>query len=349
MVIAERASKFVRKGTWTLMGALSPGDRHVETLLRRPPPSGYQDGELLVQQVHGPVFMEPDWGYVITSRGKLIEDSVQPNFSYKPVWRLAMPSPAYFLRNRRKEVTHYSGPVISLRHWWDWNYYHFYFDVLGKLPALEAAGIPSDVPLVIGRYYHQLPWVRELLSRGDLAKRQWIIQDDRLITADSVIYCKARITYRERAEYLVKALDAPHATEANDRRVFLGRRGSVPRQVVNLDEVVACLSSHGFEEVDAADLSIQDQMALFADTRHLVALHGAGLVNMIFRQGLPMSILELYAYNTYEFRSLSQELGYEWHGLTSRLMGPDPRSADIEVDVAALDVELQQLTSGTAR
>jgi capsular polysaccharide biosynthesis protein len=345
VITREHVRKVLRKGVWTAASAFAFWDGEVETLIRRPSHSENNPGDLLVRRVDGPVFVEAEHGYVITPWGRLIEDSTTANYGGLPPWRLELPSPAIFVRDRRHKAVQRLEMVVSLRHWWEWNYYHFYMDVLGKLAAFDAAGIPFDTPIVIGRYYNQVSWVRDLLSCGTLADRRWIVHDEGLIEARSVVYCQARMTYRERAEYIVRALGAPVPMPSEKRRIFLNRRGPVNRQILNRDEVVACVVAHGFEDVDAAALSIPAQMELFANTRHLVAIHGAGLVNVIYRQGQPMSVLELYGrgYNTFDFRNLSRELGYQWHGLECELAGGDRQLANIEVDVEALERYLAAL------
>jgi capsular polysaccharide biosynthesis protein len=63
---------------------------------------------------------------------------------------------------------------------------------------------------------------------------------------------------------------------------------------VNQEEVEAFLNSNGFETVDAAGLSHAEQIKLFAGVRHLVAEHGSGVANILFRRGAPLSVLEMF-------------------------------------------------------
>jgi capsular polysaccharide biosynthesis protein len=46
--------------------------------------------------------------------------------------------------------------------------------------------------------------------------------------------------------------------------------------------------------VDAAALSHPEQIELFRSVRYLVAEHGAGIMNILFRQEAPLSLLELF-------------------------------------------------------
>jgi capsular polysaccharide biosynthesis protein len=339
----DRVKKLAYKGLWSMVP--SYGDpATVHTIARRQPPKGYS-GDFVVREIKGPVFIEPEYGYVITQRGRLIEDSIETNYFAQPAWRIALPSPTAIVRARRRGNVQSFERVVSLRHWWEWNYYHFYLDVLGKIAAFEEIGIAKDVPLLVGRYARQIPWVKQILETGGLQSRPWIIHDEGLIEAQSVVYCRAQLTYRVRTEAICSLLNAPHPSQ-RQRRIFLNRRGPVSRQIINLSEVLGCLSAYDFEDVDTLGMPLAEQMQIFADTRHLVAIHGAGLVNILYRQSFPLSVLELYGsgHNTFDFKRLCNELGYDWTGLACEFVGADPSLADIEVDIDALSHYLETLT-----
>ena len=102
-----------------------------------------------------------------------------------------MPSPVGFVQaqhGRARTVRHRS--VISLRHPWEWNYYHFYLDVLGKIRIFDELGIDQSTPLVVGRYAMDLPFAQQVLQTGGLKDRTWIVQADTYILADEVYYCR---------------------------------------------------------------------------------------------------------------------------------------------------------------
>lgn len=71
---------------------------------------------------------------------------------------------------------------------------------------------------------------------------------------------------------------------AEGHRVIVMRAGQ-KRAVKGESQLVDRLSTFGFFGVDAASLTFPEQISLFANTRHLVGLHGAGLVNSVWMQG----------------------------------------------------------------
>jgi capsular polysaccharide biosynthesis protein len=67
------------------------------------------------------------------------------------------------------------------------------------------------------------------------------------------------------------------------RRLYVTRGPSANnRTVVNEEQVLALLRSHGFEAVDPGQLSVVEQIEAFAAASVIVAPHGAALANIAF-------------------------------------------------------------------
>ncbi len=60
-----------------------------------------------------------------------------------------------------------------------------------------------------------------------------------------------------------------------------------------MDAIESVLETYQFEIVDSEHIKVADQIDLFSSCRYLISIHGAGLTNTIFRQGNPMTILEI--------------------------------------------------------
>ncbi|WP_265547575.1 glycosyltransferase family 61 protein [Roseomonas mucosa] len=67
-----------------------------------------------------------------------------------------------------------------------------------------------------------------------------------------------------------------------ERRIFLTRKRAPKRKVVNEAAVENILLRMGFEVVAAEDLSVPEQISMFANTAILIGPHGAGLANSVF-------------------------------------------------------------------
>ena len=74
----------------------------------------------------------------------------------------------------------------------------------------------------------------------------------------------------------------PKTENHSPRKLYLSRSNAKRRHLVNEIELLPLLQQHGYELVTAETLTIPEQVQLFREATHLVAPHGAGLVNGLF-------------------------------------------------------------------
>lgn len=341
-------SKATNKVAWTVRGLGRPVKVEVLHDAR-----GNQCPEY-VKRITGPVYLEPLYGYPITADGALIEEAMDPHFPTRtPTWRNGLPSLRWFERTiRQPELIDHRASVVSLRHFWEWNYYHFHLDVLGKLKLLREQGIPRELPLALGRYARELPFVAALIQMGRLSQRDWIIPDienRRIVLADELIYCRIDgLSYRNRVSHFLDEMELPPVPPGSSDKIFLNRGPAASRRIINFAEIRPVIEKLGFRIVDTAKLSIAEQIAIFSGTRYMAAIHGAGVTNIIYRRGFPLSLLELHA-STFvndDMKNICTEFGYAYDRLAcDPVRGEKAPQASIYVEPSklrrALDIMLQ--------
>jgi len=64
------------------------------------------------------------------------------------------------------------------------------------------------------------------------------------------------------------------------RKIYISRQGSLTRRVLNHDQLLLALK--GWETVSLEKISIAEQIKIFSQASHILAPHGAGLVNLIW-------------------------------------------------------------------
>ena len=64
------------------------------------------------------------------------------------------------------------------------------------------------------------------------------------------------------------------------RKIIVLRPGAKTRKITNSDELILALK--GWETVALEKMSIREQMKTFAEATHIVAAHGAGLINLLW-------------------------------------------------------------------
>jgi len=117
--------------------------------------------------------------------------------------------------------------------------------------------------------------------------------------------------------------NVPAANGPTHRRIYLDRRASPQRRLLNEDEIVARLAALGFVPVLAETLSAADQVRLFRQADMIVAPHGAGLTNLGFcRPGCRIVELQMDAYVNWCFRHLAALRGLDYDCVLGRSVDP---------------------------
>lgn len=144
--------------------------------------------------------------------------------------------------------------------------------------------------------------------------------------------------------------------DGSPKRLYVDRRGSPLRRLVNETELIAALP--GFEPVQTEGLSIAEQAHLFAGAEIIVAPHGAGLSNIGFaRPGTIIVEMMMDTYPNWCFRRLAAARGLPYSCVIGRALDPEKAaesvhlqswSVDVGAVVAAVEEALQETREAVA-
>ena len=174
---------------------------------------------------------------------------------------------------------------ITIEH--NTNYCHFFYDCIPRIPILREAGF-GDLPL-----YAPLsePYQREILDLMGYPEEKRIASFAHPILQAGELYVPAydgnqgefpaNVRNFIRTELLARAR-ARQPEIRFPRRLYVSRRDSTSRRVLNEEALYARLKPLGFEFAVMAEMSVLDQMLAFADAACIVTPHGAGLTNLVF-------------------------------------------------------------------
>ena len=243
---------------------------------------------------------------------------------------------------------------------------HWLGDVLPALHLVELAGIDlRDIDyFIVNRKdypYHAESFRKLGIDEGKVIP--WS-KSLRYIEADELIVpCKARI-HLCMTPWIIDWLRQTFVPDWKQQsqqaqtgvRLYFSRGRASKRRVVNEAEVVALVEQYGFKTVYLEELSVTEAAHLIVQAEGIVAVHGAGLANMVFcRPGIPL--IELYGWHiSQEYWMTAHALGLQYCNLACP--GADGRyydeidleygkhfsdinAADIRVDCDALAVALE--------
>jgi capsular polysaccharide biosynthesis protein len=228
---------------------------------------------------------------VLAADGTLLGDM---SYQYNPA-HAATPDENEALRMRTwTEVKHYPGTVLSLLAGGGStnNYGHWLIDATPRLAFIKQLGLMDSID------YFLVPSTKVDYQRDSLAMLG--IPIDKIITSFSGIHIQADrliatahprgnkhyvlpdwIIDWNRENFLAKCLETCRDVEFSPY-VYITRKDSRIRNVVNEEEVIAHLAKRGFKEYTLAELPFAQKVALFARAKIVICTSGAGLNNLMF-------------------------------------------------------------------
>jgi hypothetical protein len=256
-----------------------------------------------------PAYIEPRYGWATTSQQKLIYASL--GFSRAPYVR----KPDLTSRFFRSKVV-YLERIISLRDTGEENYFHFYNDILPKLFFIEDHNyVLKDFTIVVSEKLFSREYFQFYFKNSSLKDLHWHSQTNEWIHFKEGIFCKP---YTHTKKYFERTIDlaAVSSPDSKNRKLFLTRSKNSLRFIENMDEIKTLLEIYQFEIIDTAGMKVAEQITLFTECRYLVSIHGAGLTNIIFRRGNPLTILEIVQpsdYIPFHYILLAHQFGYSYN------------------------------------
>lgn len=215
-----------------------------------------------------------------------------------------------YLRPRLPVASRVDGTLVSLATRGSAaNYYHFLLDVLPRWGILREA-LPATEPDAV--FVNTVRgYQRQLLELAGIGS----VRDGRLETSYGapLVVEPARDTSVRADRLLVPSLPNPdlmaprwttswlrsvlpaRSVTSRPRRLYVTRGNARnTRRLTNEAEVWPLLERRGFERIDPATLSVQEQVDAFAAAEAVVAPHGAALGNLVFCPP-GVKVLELFA------------------------------------------------------
>lgn len=164
-------------------------------------------------------------------------------------------------------------------------YYHHTIEHLGSLAVAEMLDAPADLPLVVND--DLAPFQLELFALLGIDERRLL-----RVKADEPVRF-ARLWIPTRAVDVGRWIDpliprwyrerlVPPTAGPARRKVYLSQAQAGRRRIANDEAMTALLLCRGYEVVSPESLSVAQQIALFSEVSHIVAVAGAALTNMVY-------------------------------------------------------------------
>lgn len=219
-------------------------------------------------------------------------------------------------------------PLIPM---WN-NYYHWTAEVLTRLAGVEYYRRTTGQMPALVVPENMAGWMKESLRLLGYGPSNWVAPAAPAVGVDRLVVPSHPDPSPEECRWLRdrahKSLDIDTASDRN--RIYISRAQATRRRIRNEAAVIETLAEWGFRSYQLEDLSVDDQIRLFADAEVVVAPHGAGLANIIYSDDI--KILELFGSELKStFYRIARLMDHEYSYLRCPQQG-----LDLRVDIKQL-------------
>jgi capsular polysaccharide biosynthesis protein len=253
-----------------------------------------------------------------------------------------------YLRSLRllRKIKKIDRPVFALTGAGQYNYHHWWLDILPKFHLIQAyADVPSDV-----LYYVEIskPFQLETLRYLGLPPESLLnSRQTQIIQARHMMAASPRSPTQKPDPWTlawVRKTFSPMAQPHPDRPncVLISRKQAKTRSIVNEDEIMKCLAPLNPIVIELEKLTVAEQIGLFAGAKQIIAPHGAGLTNLIFAPR-DCRIIELFGASRINdcYRYLAEGIGCPYTPLLGEdVVDPQTGETNIRASIASLKAEL---------
>ncbi len=232
-------------------------------------------------------------------------------------------------------------------------YYHWMFDIIPRLELIKNSGIGlEEIDWFVVNSIAK-PYQKETLQILGIPETK-ILESDRHnhIQATELIVPSfpgyLDWVPQGTIEFLRQAFipKINLSKTAIGQKIYISRAKAKNRQLVNELDVSELLYSEGFQTIFLEEMSVLEQVAVFANAEIIVASHGSGLTNLVFCSP-DTKVIELFSpnYVRTDYWMISQQLELEHYYLVGQsfdclslrnLMYQNALTEDILVNIDAL-------------
>jgi hypothetical protein len=263
------------------------------------------------------VHLESKSGYVISKKGKALAYSFNypetvPHISLGDYFKILVGIPSERLPR-----------AVSLRGATEGNYWHFFDDHLSKLRLLDEELLLAGTPILVGKGLWRQKFFQQIIQRPPFSRYNWRLHDrvfliEKLTVSIPASLQKANLAYAQE-NLLVKG-----EKHGNDL-IFLTRSKLRGRTIENIETIIDIVKNKGFKVLDTDSLDLDAQIFNFQNARLVIGIHGAGLVNTIFRGNGNLFLMEIFhpEFIHPHYRWLASVYGFGYHAIVGDSISSD--------------------------
>jgi capsular polysaccharide biosynthesis protein len=163
---------------------------------------------------------------------------------------------------------------------------------MSKLRLFDKIKLNENIPILVGKKLWQMDFFQYVIKNTGLKSYNWQLHSD-IYKVNRIIIAVPSSLKTENFNFFLKKSGIVLKQEV-PKRVFVNRSVKRGKTIQNLDELISILNKYSIKVVENDDLSFEDQITIYKDAEILIGIHGAGLVNLIYRINKPTGVFEIF-------------------------------------------------------
>jgi capsular polysaccharide biosynthesis protein len=239
---------------------------------------------------------------------------------------------------RRRKIIH--GEAVWLIDIWTGNYYHWMVEAIPKLLSTKLD--LNQVTVILPLEFKSTPFHVESLRLLNVKFEFFNEVNEHVFCSKVYVPLNVSLGAIANTHFINRIRDhfRSFVKLGNEvkRKIYCSRKFADKRKIVNEVELIEILEKHGFEIVFWEKLTFIQQVSLAAESTFLLALHGAGLTNMIFMAaGSTVFELTRTDENNFCYKYLAHAADLNYLKMECESLSSDIHHADCKVDLVKLE------------
>lgn len=221
------------------------------------------------------------------------------------------------------------------------NYGHWFFELIATLSEIDTFKInTTNIVLPKPKKEFQISTVNQLLKRFNVyyySRSNILIKNGYFVQKKSVPET-GPLSYTKYSNFLRNLFEINILNSEPYRKIFISRENTFHgRKIINKKELYSFLKTNGFEIIKNENLSLNEQLRVFSESKIIIGPHGAGLTNIFAsKKGTFLIEIQHFSRIANTFKNLSFALGLNYNLLLDNTVTTD-EDPNIFVDIKLLD------------
>jgi capsular polysaccharide biosynthesis protein len=231
-------------------------------------------------------------------------------------------------------------------------YYHWMLDILPRLALVTKNISLNEVDYFITEFAG-LSFQKETLHKIGVPENKIVASNDNWnfhIKADTLLVPSLAGPLDQPTSFQVDFLKSMYkdciSTKPAFRKIYISRKKTGRREIVNEEELLSCISKQNFEVIHCEEMKVGEQAQLFSEAAVIICSHGSALTNLAFCK--PGTII-LDIFNTshinpcFWFLSRLNKLDYHFLQGTSKSIDGNPKNDNTIINIKDFKMMLHEM------